>query len=75
VRASPLTFLSGGKLSASLACSSELCRKSRETAQLDSISATQSFYNYVQYRIDDLLYVALIEMSILRKNALYQVGF
>jgi hypothetical protein len=36
-----------------LARSPELSRKRSETSQLHSVSATQSFYNFVQYGVDN----------------------
>jgi hypothetical protein len=38
-------------------------------------SATQSFDHFVQYHVDDLLYVALEKVWVLRGNALYEFGF
>jgi hypothetical protein len=34
----------------------------------------QSFCNFVQYGVDDLLNVTLVQVPILRRNALYQFG-
>jgi hypothetical protein len=34
----------------------------------------QSFYNFVQYGADNLLNVTLVQVRILRRNALYQFG-
>jgi hypothetical protein len=56
-------------------CFSELSRKGSETPQFDSISTTQSVDHFVEYRVDDLLYVAVIKVRVLRRNALYEFGF
>ena len=53
-------------------CSPELSRKGSETPQFDSISATHGFDHFVQYHGDDLVYVALIKVRVLRGNALYE---
>jgi hypothetical protein len=36
------------------------------------VSTTQSFYNCVQYGVDNLLNVTLVQVRILGRNALYQ---
>jgi hypothetical protein len=51
--------------------SAGLGRKRSETPQLDSITAPQSFDDFVQYCGDDLLYVPLKKVRVLRGNALY----
>ena len=58
-----------------MTCFSELNREGSETPQFDSISATQGVDHFVQYRVDDLIYVALIKVRVLRRNALYEFGF
>jgi hypothetical protein len=55
--------------------SADLGRKHSETSQLNSISATQSFDHFVEYRVNDLLYVALKKVRVLRGNALYEFRF
>jgi hypothetical protein len=60
---------------APLARSANLGRKGSETPKLDSISATQSFDDFVKYRVDDVLYVSLVKVRVLRSDAPYQVGF
>jgi hypothetical protein len=60
---------------APLMCSSVLNWKRSETPQLNSITATQSFDDLVQYRGDDLLYVPLKKMRVLRGNAFYEFRF
>ena len=49
--------------------------KSSETPKLDSIPATQGFDDFVNYRVDDLLYVLLIKVRVLRDNALHEFRF
>jgi len=56
-------------------CFSELSRKGSEPPQFDSISTTQSFDHFVQYRVDDFLYVALKKVWVLRGNTLYEFRF
>jgi hypothetical protein len=53
----------------------DLGRKGSEPPQFDSISTTQSFDHFVEYRVDDLLYVAIIKVRVLRGNALYEFRF
>jgi hypothetical protein len=43
--------------------------------KLDSIAAIQSFDDFVNYRVDDVLYVPLVKVRVLRSDALYQLGF
>jgi hypothetical protein len=56
--------------------------KRLRTPKLDSIPATQSFDDFVNYRVDDVLYVPLsslcpaeIKVRVLRSDAAYQLGF
>jgi hypothetical protein len=51
--------------------SAGLGRKRSESPQLNSITAPQSFDDFVQYCGDDLLYVPLKKVRVLRGNALY----
>jgi hypothetical protein len=60
---------------APLTCSSELNWKRSETPQFNSITATQSIDDFVQYRGDDLLYVPRKKVRVLRGNALYEFRF
>jgi hypothetical protein len=55
--------------------SANLGSKDSETPKLNSIPATQSFDDLVKYHVDDLLYVALVKVPVLRSDASYQVGF
>jgi hypothetical protein len=55
--------------------SASLGRKRTETSQLDSITATQSFGDFVQYCGDDLVNVSLKKVRVLSGNALYEIGF
>jgi hypothetical protein len=52
-----------------------LAEKAPKTPQFDSLSTTQSLDNLVEYRVDDLLYVALIKVRVLLGNALYEFRF
>jgi hypothetical protein len=51
--------------------SAKLGRKRSETPQLDSITAPQSFDDFVQYYGDDLLNVSLKKVRVLSENTLY----
>jgi len=46
-----------------------------QTPQLDSVTVAQSVDDLVKYGADDLLYVSLIKVRVLRGNALYKVRF
>jgi hypothetical protein len=52
-------------------CSAGLGRKRSETPQLDSITALQSFGDFVQYCGDDLINVSLKKVRVLSGNTLY----
>jgi hypothetical protein len=52
-----------------------LAEKGSETPKLDSIPATQSFDDFVKYGVDDVRYVSLVKVRVLRSDAPYQVGF
>jgi hypothetical protein len=56
-------------------CFAELNREGSETPKFDSISPTQRFDHRVEYRVDDLLNVALEKVRVLRGNALYELRF
>src|SRR5215469_374727 len=51
-----------------------LHREGPEAAQLDPVAARHGGDDLAQYRVDDVLDVALIEMRILRGDALHQLG-
>jgi hypothetical protein len=51
--------------------SAGLGRKRTKTPQLDPITATQSFGDFVQYCGDDLVNVSLKKVRVLSGNALY----
>ena len=58
-----------------MTCFSEPNREGSETPKFDSVSVTQRFDHFVEYRVDDLLYVALEKVPVLCGNALYEFGF
>ena len=52
-----------------------LAEKTPKPRSSNSIPASQSFDDFVNYRVDDVLYVPLVKVRILRSDALYQFGF
>ena len=52
-----------------------LAEKTPKSRSSNSVPATQSFDDFVNYRVDDVLYVPLIEVRVLRSDAPYQLGF
>src|SRR4051794_13143900 len=56
------------------ACRSALYRKGAKAAQLHPIALRQRADDFVEDRVDDVLDVALVEVRVLRRDALYQFG-
>ena len=52
-----------------------LAEKTPKPRSSNSIPAIQSFDDFVNYRVDDVLYVPLVKVRVLRSDAPYQVGF
>src|SRR5262249_888167 len=52
-----------------------LHRKGAEAAQLDTVAARHGSDDLVENCVDDVLHVALVEMRILRSDALHKLGF
>src|SRR5262249_46319543 len=52
-----------------------LDRESAEAAQLDAIAARHRRDDLAENGVDDVLHVALVEMRVLRGNALDELGF
>jgi hypothetical protein len=50
--------------------SAVLDRKSAEAAQFNTIAPSQGRYDLTQNRVDDILYIALVKVGILSRNAL-----
>jgi hypothetical protein len=50
-------------------------RKHAEAADFDPVSAAQGRIDRAQYSLDETFYVALVEMRILRGDAVDELGF
>src|SRR6516164_1855390 len=64
----------GARISPS-ASRSMLDRKGAEAAQLHAVAARHRGDDLVKYGVDDVLHIALVEMRVLQRDALNELGF